>query len=84
MAAHTIIMDREIEVSEKEKDRQIYRKSERKGEIKKNFSDISKAKEILGFSPSVELKDGVRRVYEWFKTKEIDEIRNAVILSGSE
>ncbi len=57
---------------------------ERKGEIKKNFSDISKAKEILGFSPSVELKDGVRRVYEWFKTKEIDEIRNAVILSGSE
>lgn len=31
-----------------------------KGEIRKNFSDITKAKEILGFSPQMKLKSGLR------------------------
>jgi len=57
---------------------------ERKGEIKRNYSDITKAKEILGFCPQISLKDGVESVYKWFMNKDTDEIKKAAVLSGSE
>ena len=57
---------------------------ERKGEIKRNYSDITKPKRILGFSPQISLKDGVESVYKWLINKDIDEIREAAVLSGSE
>lgn len=56
----------------------------RKGEIIRNYSDISKVKEILRFNPRVSLEEGVKQVYEWFKTKSIEEIKNAEVLSGSD
>ncbi|MDL1971261.1 MAG: GDP-mannose 4,6-dehydratase [Candidatus Desulfofervidaceae bacterium] len=56
----------------------------RKGEIKRNYSDISKAKRVLGFSPQISFKDGVEAVYNWFLSKDIEEVRNAEVLSGSE
>jgi UDP-glucose 4-epimerase len=34
--------------------------SERKGEIKRNYSDIQKARRLLGFRPKIELKEGIR------------------------
>jgi len=37
---------------------------ERKGEIKRNFSDISKARRILGFKPGVTLKKGLKELWE--------------------
>ena len=57
---------------------------ERKGEIKRNYSDITKAKKILGFCPEIFLKDGVESVYEWFMTQDTDQIRQVGVLSGSE
>ncbi len=42
-----------------------YKKS-RKGEIKRNYSDIGKAKTILDFSPEVNLKEGVSKTVKWF------------------
>lgn len=40
----------------------------RKGEIRKNYADISNAKRTLGFDSKVKLKDGLRRTWEWFST----------------
>lgn len=57
---------------------------ERKGEIKRNYSDVTKAKKILGFSPKIFLKDGVESVYKWLANKDTDEIKRAEPLSGSE
>ena len=57
---------------------------ERKGEIKRNYSDITEARKIIGFNPQISLKDGVREVYEWFRTRNVVDVKNAQILSGSE
>lgn len=57
---------------------------ERRGEIKRNFSDISKAKTMLGYEPKISLEHGVRKVYEWFMKQAIDSIKTANVLSGSE
>ena len=57
---------------------------ERKGEIKRNYSDIGKAKEVLGFSPEISLDDRIKQVYKWFMNKDIAEIKKAEVLSGSE
>jgi len=58
--------------------------AERKGEIKRNYSDIAKAKKILGFSPEISLKDGIESVYKWFMNKDANQIREAAVLSRSE
>lgn len=47
------------------KSRIIYEK-ERKGEVKRNFSDISKAREMLGFEPRVDLEGGLEKTFLWF------------------
>ncbi len=41
-------------------------KSERKGEIRRNYSSIEKAKKILGFEPEYDLKMGLKLTYNWF------------------
>jgi len=38
---------------------QITHESERKGEIKRNYSDISKARRVLGFEPGIKLREGL-------------------------
>jgi len=40
----------------------------RKGEIIRNFSDISRARSDLGFSPSVVLREGLERTWAWFQS----------------
>ncbi len=44
-------------------------KPERKGEIRRNYTSIEKAKKILGFNPEIDLKKGLRLTYDWFKEK---------------
>jgi len=39
-------------------------KPERPGEICRNYSSIKKIKEILGFEPEINLKDGIKDIYE--------------------
>ena len=38
----------------------------RKGDITKNYSDITKAKDTLGFKPKIELKSGLNDLWYWY------------------
>ena len=38
----------------------------RRGEVQRNYSDISKARRMLGFAPQVGLEEGVRRTLDYF------------------
>lgn len=40
---------------------------ERIGDVKHSLADISKAKELLGYSPEVSIEDGLRKTFEWYK-----------------
>ena len=40
------------------------------GDVPKTFADISKAKELLGYNPQTQLKEGLKKFYEWFKQHE--------------
>ncbi|MFQ6057053.1 MAG: NAD-dependent epimerase/dehydratase family protein [Methanosarcinales archaeon] len=44
-------------------------KPKRKGEIKRNYSMIQKAKQELGYDPSVYLREGLKEVFEYFRTR---------------
>lgn len=44
----------------------------RKGEIKRNYTDISKAQNDLGYKPRVSVKKGVAETVEWFKKHNIN------------
>ena len=38
----------------------------RLGDVKRNYSDLSKAKQILGYEPLFDLETGIRRTFEYF------------------
>jgi UDP-glucose 4-epimerase len=57
---------------------------ERKGGIKRNYSDIRKARKMLGFRPRVNLRGGLRVLHEWFLEQGIENIKKSQVLSGSE
>ncbi|MCY7310852.1 MAG: GDP-mannose 4,6-dehydratase [Chitinophagaceae bacterium] len=40
------------------------------GDVPKTFADITKAKELFGYNPQTQLKDGLKKFYDWFKTNE--------------
>lgn len=37
-----------------------------KGEVIETFADITKSKEVLGFEPKVDLREGIRRFVAWY------------------
>ncbi len=39
---------------------------EQPGDVRKTFADISKARKLLHYEPKTELKDGLRKFYDWF------------------
>ena len=39
----------------------------RAGEIYRNYADISKAREVLGFAPEIDIETGLRETWEWFR-----------------
>lgn len=39
------------------------------GDVKRNYSDISKAKKMLGFSPDFDLDKGLKNTFEYFRLK---------------
>ena len=39
-------------------------KGTRKAEIRKNYADITKAKELLGFRPEIELAKGLKKLWK--------------------
>ena len=41
---------------------------ERNGDIKHSLADISLARELLGYAPSVAFREGLRRTVEWYRS----------------
>jgi UDP-glucose 4-epimerase len=67
-----------------EADVKIMFKPPRRGEIKRNFSDIHKAAHTFNYKPSVGLEKGLKETHSWFLRQRLDDIKNASLLSGSE
>ena len=44
----------------------VRREPPRQGEIRRNYSLIDKARTVLGYSPRVELREGLQRTWDWF------------------
>jgi len=42
----------------------IVHKPKRKGEIERNYSDITKARRLLGFEPRIKLREGLRELWQ--------------------
>jgi UDP-N-acetylglucosamine 4-epimerase len=42
-------------------------REERRGDVRNSLADISKAKNILNYSPAVFVEEGLRKTVEWFK-----------------
>jgi nucleoside-diphosphate-sugar epimerase len=42
--------------------------AERNGDIQHSLADISLAKELLGYAPSVDFREGLRRTVEWYRS----------------
>ena len=42
----------------------IIHKPKRKGEIERNYSDITKARRLLGFKPRIKLREGLRELWQ--------------------
>ena len=45
----------------------------RAGDIRHCFADISKAKDLLGFTPKISLKEGLKELSEWLKDQQADD-----------
>lgn len=43
----------------------------RKGEILRNYSDITKIKKCLNFSPGIDIKEGLDKTIKWFVSKNV-------------
>jgi UDP-glucose 4-epimerase len=41
----------------------------RQGDIRKNYSAVGKVRSVLGWEPTVELRDGLREMWEWFQNR---------------
>lgn len=41
------------------------------GDVPKTFADIGKAKRLLGYNPQTQLKEGLRKFYDWFLENEM-------------
>jgi UDP-glucuronate 4-epimerase len=39
---------------------------EQPGDVPKTFADITKATQLLGYNPQTQLKDGLKKFYDWF------------------
>ena len=43
---------------------------ERAGDVKHSLADLSRAKECLGYNPTVDFEEGLRRTIEWYRGKQ--------------
>ena len=53
-----------------QKDFKIIYQPKRQGEIERNYSNITKARKLLGFNPEVELSNGLGSLWNWFEKGE--------------
>jgi dTDP-L-rhamnose 4-epimerase len=81
----TEIADRLAETLESDVEAELTAKA-RAGDVRHCFADISLAREVLGFEPQVELKDGLERLAEWLEgqvaTDRVDEAARELAARG--
>ena len=44
---------------------------ERKGDVRHSLADVSKAKDLLGYQPTVSIKEGLRISFEWYRRHKV-------------
>jgi nucleoside-diphosphate-sugar epimerase len=42
----------------------------RAGDVRDSLADISKARQLLGYEPSVSLEEGLRRTVDWYAAQQ--------------
>jgi len=70
-AANSISLGRLVEIIEKTiglKATIIY-EQEQEGDVVQTFADITKAKRMLNYNPTVSLEYGIRNFFEWYKSE---------------
>jgi UDP-glucose 4-epimerase len=40
----------------------------RSGDIRHSLADIGRARELLGYTPQVDFREGIRRTVEWYRS----------------
>ncbi|ADO84500.1 GDP-mannose 4,6-dehydratase [Ilyobacter polytropus] len=67
--SHTISLKEMVGTIEEELgiEAKINRQPMQPGDVEKTYADISKAKEILGYNPKTEFKDGIRKFVQWYR-----------------
>ena len=45
----------------------------RLGDIRHNYADITKARQLLGFGPKISFKEGLKQFTDWVNTQEVEE-----------
>ena len=45
----------------------------RLGDIRHNYADITKARQLLGFEPKISFKEGLKQCTDWVNTQEVEE-----------
>ncbi len=53
-------------------DAEVQHRPQRAGDIPHSLADVSKAKTLLNYNPTVTVKQGLEKVYEWYKKNLVD------------
>ncbi len=72
-SGRTITLKNMIDILEKVSGKKLKIKEldSQMGDVPTTFADISKAKRLLSYSPSVTIEEGIRRFFEWYKNSYI-------------
>lgn len=67
--SHTVSLKEMVGTIEEELgiEAKINRQPMQPGDVEKTYADISKAKEILGYDPKTDFKDGIRKFVQWYR-----------------
>jgi UDP-glucuronate 4-epimerase len=67
--SQTVELNQLIALLEKELDRHalIDRQPLQPGDVPQTFSDVTKARRLLGYDPQTKIEDGIHRFVEWFR-----------------
>lgn len=66
-----------------DKETRVKHVSARPGDVKRNFSDISKARKLLGYKPAFDLDAGLRITFEYFAQFKQEQIASSLLICHS-
>ncbi|MEQ9219073.1 MAG: SDR family oxidoreductase [Cyclobacteriaceae bacterium] len=59
------------------KDLKPIHENERTGDVRHSLADISKIKKLLGYEPTMKMREGLEKVYEWYRNSDIPTLRHS-------